>query len=333
MIKSHLPKHGQTKNNKGFGSVEFLLVAAPLLMLGMGSIEASYWYITRQASSLALFEAARAAATSHANPQNIEQAFEKALQPLFVPAGNFTSPSARMLAYFSSIQKKTGLAPWRIVIKNPNQADFIDFQRKDLPISQQTGLPAIDNNYQYEQHQRSGTGTFSGHNIFQANTLQIELTYPYRALIPGLGQLFRLLADNQQDYDKQLMRQGILPIKQTLSISMQSHPVLWPVEANGKVLYSHTPASGNGIDSSHTQGMPTCSGLWCELNTRPIDAPIPSETTLPDNPLNTIPDNQQVPSPNETGNNSPTASNEPLPEEGISVDGKDPACGVTLCCT
>lgn len=333
-IKSHPSRHGRIRQNKGFGSVEFLLIATPLLMLGMGSLEASYWYIARQASSLALLEAARAAATNHANPNTIEQAFEKALHPLFVPVGNYPDPAARMQAYFNRLKKKTGLAPWRIVIQSPSQADFIDFQRKDLLIAQQTGLPAIDNNYQYEQYLRTGTGNYSGNHIFQANTLQIELTYPYQALIPGMGQLFKLLAGKQQNYGNQLMRQGILPIKQTLSISMQSHPVLWPAEAGGKVLYSHTLLSGNGLGSQQAGNLPACTGLWCKPGTsqNPPVATLP-DTTLPNPSQASVPSSQQVPASKETSNKNPATPEEPLPEEEISVDGQDPACDVTLCCT
>lgn len=333
-IKNHLPKHGHTKKNKGFGSVEFLLVATPLLMLGMGSLEASYWYITRQASSLALLEAARVAATHHANPHKLEQAFEKALQPLFAPAGQYPDPAARMMAYFNTIKKKTGQAPWRIVIKSPDQTDFIDFQRKDLLIAQQTGLPAIDNNYQYEQYLRTGTGKYSGHNIFQANTLQIELTYPYQALIPGIGQLFRMLAGNGPAYDTQLMSQGLLPIKQTLSISMQSHPVLWSIEPGGKVLYSHGPLPENGIFNPQTNNMQNCAGLWCgPLNSKAQPSPTAPGNTMPSAQQAPAPNDPQVPPGQDTGNSPPASPKEPLPEDEISVDAQDPACGVSLCCT
>ena len=332
--KSHISKHGHAKKNKGFGSVEFLLVATPLLMLGMGSLEASYWYITRQASSLALLEAARAAATHHANPHTIEQAFEKALQPLFAPAGQYPDPATRMQAYLNSVRQKTGQAPWRIMIKSPDQADFTDFQRKDLLIAQQTGLPAIDNNYQYEQYLRTGTGKYSGHHIFQANTLQIELTYPYQALIPGIGQLFRMLAGNGPAYDTRLMTQGILPIKQTLSISMQSHPVLWPVKPGGKVLYSHDLLPRNGIYSPQPNNMQTCAGLWCgPVNGKVQPSPTaPGNTTPADQPA-PAPNNPQVPSGQDTGSRPPASPEEPLPEDEISVDVQDPACGVSLCCT
>ncbi|MFA5703487.1 MAG: TadE family protein [Advenella sp.] len=333
-IKSPLPKQGHANKNKGFGSVEFLLVATPILMLGMGSLEASYWYIARQASSLALLEAARTAATNHANPHTIELAFEKALHPLFSPTGNFPDPAARMQSYFNSIKKKTGQAPWRIVIQSPDQADFIDFQRKDLSIAQQTGLPAIDNNYQYEQYQRTGTGNYSGNNIFQANTLQIELTYPYQPLIPGISQLFKVLVGNGKDYDRQLMNQGILPIKQTLSISMQSHPVLWPVEPGGKVLYSHTSMPISGIGKPQTGNLQTCTGLWCGTTaSNGTHTPTRPDTTPPNHQPVPAPNNPQIPESKKTGGNTPSTPEEALPEEKISVEGQDPACDVNLCCT
>lgn len=319
----HISKSAHIQQNKGFGSVEFLLVATPLLLLGMGSLEASYWYITRQAGSLALLEAARAAATNHASPHSLEQAFEKALRPLFVPAGKYPDPAARMQAYFNRVSQKTGQAPWRIIIQSPSQADFIDFQQKDLPISQQTGLPAINSNYQYEQYLRAATGQFSGNTIFQANTLQIELTYPYQTLIPGLGQLVKMLSGKAPTYHNQLTSQGFLPIKQSLSISMQSHPVLWPTEPTAKVLYSHSLSGGRNRASQHTGSEQTCIGLWCGQKTT---------TSAPDL-QNTLPGSQQGGAGKETGGQAPSTQNEAVPENEILIDEQDPACGISLCCT
>ncbi|NLY63672.1 MAG: pilus assembly protein [Alcaligenaceae bacterium] len=326
----------QRKNGKqsGLGSVEFLLIAAPVLLLGLGSIETAYWYISRQAGNLALLEAARSAATHHGNPASIEQAFEKALFPLFASSGSFAGPQQRMQAYFASVTQKTGLTPWRIVIQSPTQADFNHFKRSDLAISQQTGLPAIDNNYQYEQYQRMGKAIQSGRNIYQANTLLLELTYAYKPLVPGVSQLFKMLAGNTSDYARQLQANGMLPIKHSLSVSMQSHPVLWPASASGKVIYAHDSQLAR-TTGSILQKNDACAGLWCN-NPLPPAAGTP-QAGLPHSPAsgNAIPGTDTQRNTGTQGNTDTVSSEQQSgqsPEETL-LEQNDPACGVTLCCT
>lgn len=341
----HFPKTGRQKNRQipqrktgkqsGLGSVEFLLIAAPVSLLGLGSVETAYWYISRQAGNLALLEAARSAATHHGNPASIERAFEKALLPLFASSGSFSGPQQRMQAYFASVTQKTGQTPWRIVIQSPSLADFNYFKRSDLAISQQTGLPAIDNNYQYEQYQRMGQAIQSGRNIYQANTLQLELTYAYKPLVPGVSQLFKMLAGNTSAYANQLQANGMLPIKHSLSVSMQSHPVLWPASTSGKVIYAHDS------QLAHTTGdilqkNDACAGLWCN-NPLPPASGMP-QTGLPNSPGtgNTTPGTNTQGNTSTTQGNTGTVSSEQQtgqsPEE-ILLEQNDPACGVTLCCT
>lgn len=68
---------------RGAGLAGFAVVVMPVLLLGLGSVEIAHWFFTRQAVSLALLEAGRAAVTSHNHPQRIIGAFERTLEPVF----------------------------------------------------------------------------------------------------------------------------------------------------------------------------------------------------------------------------------------------------------
>lgn len=253
MLKLSLSKY------YGISTVEFLFAAIPIFMIGLGSYETTRWYNTKHVLNLALVEASRQGALHHAKPASIETAFEKALKPLFSSA--LTSPSTRLTTYL----KKTGIqlndAPWRIIIENPRREHFIDFHRNDLPIAQQTGLLAIDNNYQQEQYQHKKIGVLSQSNIFQANTLTLSLTYPYEPIVPGLAYLFKQLNLFQHDhYSKNMMSKGFLPIRQTISISMQSHPVAWHTSLGQKIIWNHH----NMENVTATHNLPEkCLGIWC----------------------------------------------------------------------
>ncbi|WP_148274540.1 hypothetical protein [Advenella kashmirensis] len=134
--------------------MEFLVVALPLLLAAMASYEASRWYMTREAVSLALLEAGRAGSVNHARPRAIEDAFLDALTPLYAPAGDFRDPRERMIHQHKRVEQNSNQLAWDIIITHPNIAEFADFMQKDLPIAVQTGNPAINNNYQQRQHQQ-----------------------------------------------------------------------------------------------------------------------------------------------------------------------------------
>src|SRR5690554_1666280 len=68
---------------RGMAAAEFLLLAVPLMLTGLGAFEAARWHLTRQAAGYALMEAARAGSVSGANPAAIEAALQRALLPLW----------------------------------------------------------------------------------------------------------------------------------------------------------------------------------------------------------------------------------------------------------
>ncbi len=128
----------------GASAVEFAIVAIPLWLAALGGIEIAHWFSVRQAVSLALLEAARAASVAHAKPEVIEHAFEQALLPLF--AGTDQTQTRQRLAHALRQRKEaTGQAPWRIIIHSPPASAYADYAQPQLAID---GLATIDNHYQ-----------------------------------------------------------------------------------------------------------------------------------------------------------------------------------------
>ena len=306
--------------------IEFMIVAVPILLLGLGSIEAAHWLLTRQVVSLALLEAGRAGINKQAHPDSIAQAFEQALLPLFPATQNQSAQTQQQIA-FRQRQQGTTDPPWQITILSPSLEAFQDFADPKLNT---TGLSAINNNYQFEQNQRyreqgwaNGLGPSSGLSIYQANTLTLHLNYLHQPLLPGVRSLLRTLGNTQGTYSQRAMSRGYLPLSREISLTMQSHPVRWPMPGAGHVI---RPGSDNMLPLPPNPQ--TCTGLWC--------LPAPGENN------NT---------PGSSGSNSSNGANgadpsgfpgEPTTPEhppghlpgtdDLTVDVNDPACGVTLCC-
>lgn len=226
----------------GQGAVEFLLAAAPVLLLGLSSIEAIHWYFVRQAVSLALTQAGRAAITQHADPAVLDTAFAEALLPLH--AGPTPAASrARLEKAIARREHTTGLPAWRIRIVSPSTASFADFASSNPDLGR-ASHPIIDNDYLHEQHQARlaqgwlhGRGPQSGQTTLEANTLVLHLTWLHEPLLPGMRQLLRQLAPPDTRYGSQAMSiGGYLPLHRQVALVMQSHPIEWQMPANGRIV-------------------------------------------------------------------------------------------------
>ncbi|TAL88699.1 MAG: pilus assembly protein [Candidimonas sp.] len=317
----------------GASLVEFSIVAIPILLIGLGSVEVAQWFYVKQVVSIALLQAARAGVTQHAKPQVMETAFEQALQPLFASSGR--SSADRLQRALASRAQLTGGPAWQIEILNPTPAAFHDFADARLGLSREIGLAAINNNYQAEQDQRyraqgriQGLGPRSGLSIYQANVLALRVTYLHEPVLPGMKALMRQLSKQTGSYaDQAMARGGYLPISQELELTMQSHPVDWPTLDNRKVLREQAYEPIQGIRTALA-----CHGLWC-LNMKPLGAGSVPANAAP------LPEA----SPPETSN-PPDGTGNPLPGsvaggaspdlniDGLAIPPDDPACGVTLCC-
>ena len=251
---------------RGQGSVEFLLAAVPVLLLGLGSIEALHWHFTRQAVSLALALAARATITSHADPQRLDEAFALALLPFY---GKRDDPKARerLAIHMARRERATGLPAWNLRIISPSQASFDDFKSTNPDLPHGDGLPVIDNDYILEQHQlrvsngsHEGRGLTSGHTILEANTLVVHLTWLHEPLLPGVRQLMRQLAPEDKRYGSTAMRRGgYLPMRREVAMVMQSHPIAWKMPPHRRVTRNAHPDEAEPLFEATAPGRPASS--------------------------------------------------------------------------
>jgi hypothetical protein len=232
-----VPTVHPAKQQHGAAMVEFAVAALPLLFCALFVVEAARWHMTRQMLNLALLEAARAGSVAHARPMVMERAFERALLPLFEPAGRHASAQARMRAAFLDIARQTGVLAWNLDVLSPSAAAYTDFGDPGLRVAGAPGLAAIRNDYQAEQHDRrrrmgwaSGRGPRSGTTIFEANTLRLRLRYIHAPLVPGLRALLRQVAAMHGAHDP-AARAGMLVIAMEVTMPMQSHPVHWQVRS------------------------------------------------------------------------------------------------------
>lgn len=295
----------------GAGLVGFLLAALPIFALGAGGIETAHSLFLRQALSHVLFDAGRAAATQQAQPAVLAQAFEGALRALHPDPRQLHAALAQRRRSFEGL-------PWRIRILSPARAAFGDHSNTDIRApagSPAQGLALIRNDRQQAQHARAlargwpgGRGPASGTTIFEANTLELELIWPHRPLLPGVAAILRLMAGVTPPGDDRhpILAQGWLPIVRRVTLSMHSHPARWPDLPDGRVIHGAAQPLPDGAArpgcpdtggctpqwTGSVTGAPAASGNESGLHDRlapPIDArPDPgtggADATTPDTP-------------------------------------------------
>lgn len=305
----------------GAGLIEFSIVAIPLLLVGLGSVDVAAWFFTRQAASLALLEAGRAGIVEHAHPDAMAQAFEQALLPLF-PASSSQASRQKLQNALHKRSLETGGPPWQIEILSPTPDAFRDFADGSVSVRGQGALAAINNSYQQEQDLKrrgqgweQGRGPASGASIFQANTLVLRLSYLHEPVLPGMKSLLRMLGSENGTYRQHALARGYLPLVREIALGMQSHPVDWPAPPSGKIV------KGQSAALAQLPAQPGCAGIQCGGPGNPVHAgPGPS---LPFAPVHSDP---AVAAPIPAGNGPPPGS------EHMAVSPDDPACGVVLCC-
>ncbi|OZI54589.1 hypothetical protein [Bordetella genomosp. 5] len=205
-MPAHLPGR-----QRGAALIESALAVLALTALATALIEASHWRQLQHALYAALTQAARAGATAHADPAIIARSFEAALP-------------GRVRAAQGSAGRDPRVPGWRIDIQRPDARAYATHAEQGLPVPRAAaGLPAIRNDYQAEQHAARPTAR---PDIFEANQLQLRLTYPVRPLAPWTGALLRAIASSARDSCvRGALAAGRLPLRLTLEIDMQSHPV------------------------------------------------------------------------------------------------------------
>jgi len=270
--------------------VEFLLVSVPVLLLTLGGTELAHWFHVRQMVDLALMQAARAGTTQHAQPAAIAQAFEQALRPLFAAPTAQATDSRLASALRKRSQAMDHAPPWQIRILRPNAQDYARFAAPMLTIARDTGLPAIRNDYQYEQQQSrthsggSASGEDDAMTVFEANTLVLRLSYPHPPLLPGVARLIASLNVHTDTYARRALAAGLLPIVREVRLGMASHPVNWPSLPDGRVIQGEPLGA---VVSGPSPGV--CVGLWCQPQTLPT-LPRPPTLTPPRLAPSTPPD-------------------------------------------
>ncbi len=173
----------------GSGTVEWLIAAPFVLLLGLGSLQWGLLFNARQALDYALQQASRAGAVGAAGTAAIERGLAHGMLPYFGGAAAGQPVSASLSAALAKVQsgKAAGWLNWRQL--SPTRASFADWGEpaRDAMGDLVAGVIEIPNdNLRYRTR---AIGTNSRQTLADANLLKLELTVGVPLAVPLVAPL------------------------------------------------------------------------------------------------------------------------------------------------
>ncbi|MBB4842635.1 hypothetical protein HNP55_001150 [Paucibacter oligotrophus] len=244
--------------------VEFLLVGAVITALGLGLLQYSLLFHSKNIVNHATFMAARAGAIGHAQQSKIRDALEKNLLPLY---GGGQTAAELAIAYGKA--KADAATNLSIELLSPTKESFDDFADPELKDSVGAGKRVIPN--RGLAFQDAVLKTHSGQTLHDANQIKLRVVYGYKPAVPFVDRMMlavmRQFSGAAEPFHQALLARGRIPIVVHVTQQMLSDAIEDSNISN--------PGNGNG-------GQPTDPGP-------PSQPPVPPNPGGPGNPGNPAP--------------------------------------------
>jgi outer membrane protein OmpA-like peptidoglycan-associated protein len=213
-----------TSSQRGSALIEFAIVGPIITAMGMALLQYAMLFTSKSHINHATFMAARAGSTGNASLITVEDAYIKALVPLY---GGGKDMAELALTYGRAKADLSSGGFLRIDILNPSKESFDDFA--DPALKDKYKARAIANANQAFAGKLTKVGDKSGQTLQDANLLKLQVTHGYKLKVPIVSNIYlgalRLTDTGQDAFYTQLIRNGRIPVISHVTVAMQSDPV------------------------------------------------------------------------------------------------------------
>lgn len=225
--RGHLATTGD--GERGASTVEFVVAAPFLLLLGLGVLQLGLIYHGKTIVNYATFEAARTGAVNHARVEPMRRELALRLAPLAGGDGTAASAAlaiARTRAEIDTPVGQDGRAhpATRIEVLGPSAAAFDDWGVLD-PVS---GREVIPNSHLRHRH-AGEVGAASGLTLADANLLEIEVVHGLELKVPVVGRVLTAALAVADPENAAWYAADRLPLSAVATVRMQSD--VWRADA------------------------------------------------------------------------------------------------------
>jgi uncharacterized membrane protein (UPF0127 family) len=254
---------------RGSAMVEFTVVGPLIALLGLGALQYGMVFFAKNQVNYASFMAAREGAFAHADLGAVQQAYMRALAPLY---GGGETP-AELLE--SAAKASTDMAGnLQIQMLNPTKESFSEWNDETLQTLLKTGSRhVIPNSPLAARISRSGeVRASSGQSLQDANLLKLKITHGYLPKVPIIGKLYIAYLKwgdtHTDDFQTRLINDGRIPVVTHVTLEMQSDAI----EPDNPV---STPGLGNGGKAADPGSPPVTPRPQPDCTTLSCPAPSP----------------------------------------------------------
>jgi uncharacterized membrane protein (UPF0127 family) len=245
---------------RGSAMTEFIVVAPIMTVIGLAILQYGLLFFAKNQYNHAAFMAARAGSTGNASMNLIEDAYARALVPLY-GGGVSTQELAASFA-----KAKADLAANAVIeMRNPTAESFSDWNDDDLQKTEGGGVHRVIPNGGLAMKKAAIVPGASGQSIQDANLLKLRITQGYKPQVPLIGSMYtrylKWLDPGSNAVNTAQINRGLIPVVVHVTMHMQSDAI------EGTSMSS--PGTGNG-------GTPTDPGN----PPKPHSAPPACETAL-----------------------------------------------------
>ena len=184
-----LPNPASRSRMAGTSTVEWLIAAPFVLLLGLGTLQWGLLFNARQTLDYALQQATRAGAVSAASAAAIERGLAHGMLPYFGGAAAGQPVSLSLPAALAKVKsgKAAGWLDWRQL--SPTRASFDDWGEPGRDAMGDPVAGAIEIPNDNLRYRSRAIGTSSGQTLADANLLKLQLTVGVPLAVPLVAPL------------------------------------------------------------------------------------------------------------------------------------------------
>lgn len=261
--------------------VEFAVVGPVLTLLGLALLQYGLLFFAKNGFNHAAFMAARAGSVGNASLASVQQAYVRALVPLYGGGRN----SAELAQAYARAQADVN-ANLRIELLNPTKESFDDWNEPALQQAVGQGRRVIPNgNLAFKDP--GEVRKQSGQNIHDANLIKLRFTQGYAPQVPLVRQVYsqylKWLDPGTDAFHTSMVAAGRIPVVTHVTLQMQSDAIEpdRPVSMPG--LGNNGSPGDPGEPPVGDTPPPACSTAGCTAGDTPVD-PAPMPDPPPDPP-------------------------------------------------
>ena len=248
---------------RGSAMIEFVVAGPILTLIGTLILQYVLMFNAKNLVNHAGFMAARAGSMGNARISTIEQAYARALIPLYGGGRNASELAESLGKAHADLPGNS-----RVELLNPTRESFDDWADQELSDQEYGGRRAIPNSglaFRDPDEIRPN----SGQNVQDANLIKLKITHGYELKVPLAGTLIQFVSkwtDSGKDsFITELYAKRRTPLVTHITLQMQSDPV----EPDNPVSFAGLGNDGSpmdpGLDEEPTRDLPICVTAGCTV--------------------------------------------------------------------